>query len=91
MFHSKFSKLLSPHTVNRFFSYDENFLDLFSCQLSNINTILLTVVTMLYITSPKLFYIIARSLYLLIPFTCSPLHPTLGFSSLFSVSMSSFF
>lgn len=49
------------------------------------NTVLSTIVTMLYMTSPELIYLIPRSLYLFTPFTHFASPPT----SLSSVSVNS--
>ena len=58
------------------------------------NTVLLTMVSTMYITSPWLIYFIPGSLYLLTPFSHSP-HPIppppLATTNLFFVSMSFFF
>ena len=62
--------------INKLFLVIRTFMiySLSNCQICNI--ILLTTVTMLYITSPEFIYLINLSLYLWIPFTC----PTPPFS-----------
>ena len=80
------------HTkLKHFFSCDENFLRFILNNFQICNTILLTIVTMLYITSPQLIYLITGSLYLLTPFThfTYPQTPSpLATTHLFSVSVS---
>ena len=80
------------HTkLKHFFSCDENFLRFILNNFQICNTILLTIVTMLYITSPQLIYLITGSLYLLTPFThfTYPQTPSpLATTHLFSVSTS---
>ena len=62
--------------INKLFLVIRTFMiySLSNCQIHNI--ILLTTVTMLYITSPEFIYLINLSLYLWTPFTC----PTPPFS-----------
>lgn len=55
-------------TVTQFFSYDENFQDLFS-DFEIYNRALLTIVTMLYVTLLELTYLVTGSLYFKAVFT----------------------
>ena len=61
----KFASHPSPHVVTNSLSWDENSLNNFQIY----NTVLLAVVTWLYITSPELISLRAGSLYLLTTFT----------------------
>ena len=89
--HSKFS--LSTHIVKKmFFLAMRTFKMYCLSKFQKCNIVLLTVVTMWYIIFPELICLITGSLYLLTTFTQPPpSHRPLATTSLFSVSVSSFF
>ena len=89
--HDKSSYHVPPYIVTKFFFLWWGLLRFTLRNFKTHNIVLLTIVTMLYFTSPWLIYFITGILYLLPPFTHfthpPPLSP-LTTTNLFSLSMS---